>query len=189
MNDSDAECPIGQSGDSREKIVSFGHRHSNYANPNDYLDRTNDGKAIFKLGIRRQLATSCAFVLSYHEHGSCVWSLMGEGPQCQWDTVQFAGIYWVPTDVPQDERRTYAKAALREYTDWCNGACYGYSIETEDGETVDSCFGYIGDEYLMTEVKKALESYMKDHEVADVVITGEAAWLANYHELPKANAA
>jgi hypothetical protein len=187
-NDYDAENPIGQSGDSRERFVSFNQRHRSFADPDEFFEWTPKGY-VPKIGLRRQLATGCAALLDYYEHGQCRWSLSGFGPQCRWDTSRGAGIYWLPTDVPKDMREEYARAALEEYTDWCNGNCYYYSIETDTGEHVDSCGGFIGSDYFMQEVADTITNYLKDHEVGAIHVEGGAAWLAQYHELPKENAA
>lgn len=44
---------------------------------------------------------------------------------------------------------------VAEFSRYLNGECYGYVIETENGEHVDSCFGFIGYEYVTEEAKRA----------------------------------
>lgn len=97
-----------------------------------------------------------AVVLSYYEHGRCVWFPVGgvapAGVEFQWDGVLVAGV-WVPEGCVEEElkgltgqeRRTraveLAKQACEVYTDYVNGDVYGYDVklyelreETEDGE-------------------------------------------------------
>jgi len=89
--DSDAECPSEWES---WRLVSFSHRHIGYENPAGYCKGLDAfGCPIpTSIGLARKLETGTAFWLSYYEHGLCRWSLMGEGPQCRWDSTRIAGI-------------------------------------------------------------------------------------------------
>jgi hypothetical protein len=147
QHDPDTTCPC-EDGDGRWQIYSFSTRHNRYKNPEELLDEETGN---LSEEIKAKLKAGLAFFLSYYEHGLCRWSLAGTGPQCQWDTVQRAGIaIWEedesnlgPTEYV--EREKDCKIALDEYTDWCNGNCYYYKITTKQGEEIDSCGGIIGD--------------------------------------------
>jgi len=166
-HDPDVECPSDWDG---WKLYSFSTRHINFKHPEE-AGIGRDGQGLF-LGIQSKLKAGTAFVLSYFEHGGCVWSLMGEGPQCQWDSVRVAGLlYWdgKPKDVGKDyaERRKSAIGFLEQYTEWANGECYYYVIEDADtGETLDSCGGFIGGESFKGQVLEALKHY--DAKVVEV---------------------
>ena len=43
---------------------------------------------------------------------------------------------------------------------WYNGNCFGYSITNEEGNTVESFFGFIGD---YEDVKKEIIEEIKDY--------------------------
>jgi len=185
--DQDLECPIGESGDTKERFVSFNRRHKAYADPSEWIAGLNrHGEVIFTpegFGLRRQLETGTAFILSYFEHGSSVWSLQGAGPQCQWDTADVAGIYWLPSDVPKDRRREYAKAAMESYTDWCNGNGYGYTITDQaTGEMLDSCWGFIGDKHASDSILEAIQNVAGGSDF-EVIWAGDAKGLAEYGKL------
>lgn len=45
-----------------------------------------------------------------------------------------------------------AEAELDTYTDWCNGEVFGYILRNAEGEEVDSCWGFIGDNDLSERV-------------------------------------
>lgn len=63
---------------------------------------------------------------------------------------------------------------------WSFGDCYGYSIEDADGETLDSCFGFLGawwseaGEHLFYTMNEALEHHFKQHAMAGLAMTPEA---------------
>jgi hypothetical protein len=41
--------------------------------------------------------------------------------------------------------RSYVEANAEEFAHWYNGEVYGYVVKDEDGGTLDSCWGFIGD--------------------------------------------
>ena len=186
--DQDAECPCDN--DCQWKLVSFNHRHINYQDPDKYLE-VRDGEVVgANIGLRRKLEVGTAFILSYFEHGEGAWSLKGEGTQCRWDTAQIAGVLLWEHPVNEMGSKTYEERAedarkfLEVYNEWANGHCYGYSIEEEvtlpcghtETKDLDSCFGFIGDDYMLDQVKELVAG-----DAAKV--NGEAAWLANYHPI------
>lgn len=132
-------------------IYSRSNRHSNF-NP----------EAIQKIKKTRKYYV----MLDYYEHGNSVWSVTGEGPQCEWDSVRFAGC-WIPDScllnelkrVPMVERqekvKEWARQACETYNQWCNGEVYGYSVRILDeaGEEIsrDSLWGMYGLDYCETE--------------------------------------
>lgn len=108
--------------------------------------------------IRKKLDDGTAFLLSYFEHGNCAWFRKDSRnmPDMRWDGVSLAGILLLPDDwkpyAPEGEepptREKCVDEALEEYTDWCNGNVYGFTIEAEDGTNIDSCGGFIGSKWL-----------------------------------------
>lgn len=166
-HDQDVECPTEYDG---WKLYSFCTKHNNYKNPNIILSAN--------IGLKRKLTVGTAFVLSYYEHSGSIWSLKGEGPQCQFDTVPLAGILiWEET--PKNlgaktyiERQNDARNFLKVYNAWMNGECYGYLIERE-GEVIDSCGGFIGVEHI----KEALKNEHPEIFVDEAEITGDASYI------------
>jgi len=66
-----------------------------------------------------------AVVLDCYDHGGQVWSITGQGMQCQWDTATGAGV-WVPDDDAREEieRRAsvYAFGLVLDNGDWTRGS-------------------------------------------------------------------
>jgi hypothetical protein len=124
--------------------------------------------------------------LSYYEHGQCLWDVVGgkrigRCPDQQWDQVDFAGV-WVPDDCCRDEIKsrshrkhiTYQAAAqelaaecCRSYTDWSNGECYGHVVKAFDPDgnecEDDSCWGYIGYEYAISQLQEQFDYMVKQY--------------------------
>lgn len=118
------------------KLSSFSYRHVNFVHPEGLITREGEGATI---GIRRKLKAGTAFVLSYYEHGGCVWSLMGEGPQCRFDGVRVAGYleYLEPKFLPRGyaAREALARTFLEDYNKWANGQVF--CLKVEDGDESD----------------------------------------------------
>ena len=174
--DSDVERP--DSGYDGWRPVSFSCRHSNFEHPDRYRLQRREN-----IGLRRKLQVGLAFWLSYYEHSLCKWSLRGEGPQCPWDSVTMAGILiWTgkPAGIGAKtyaDRATDARHFLEQYTDWCNGNCYWFSLDDTDGKLLDCCGGFIGTDQLA----EAINDVLKDSD--RVIVEGEAAYLAKYLSL------
>lgn len=123
------------------KLHSFNRRHLSFKDPSVLQDTHGN----LHIGWRRKFAVGTAFMLSYYEHGDCLWTLTGEGPYCRFDSVVTAGyLEWIgPDKLPPGyaEREKYARAFLKSYTAWANGQIF--VVECGD----DSC----GDVYDVEE--------------------------------------
>ena len=94
------------------------------------------------------------FVLDVYEHGGIVYSLTGEGHQCQFDTARGGAILGITECDEPDNVARYLLKAINEYV---NGEVYWYAIEDGHGNLLDSCGGFIGQEDIIHEVNGALE--------------------------------
>lgn len=162
------------------RLVSFNSRHTKSEPIENYVSDYDGNKVIpSNIGLRRKLKVGLAFFLSYYEHGDGAWSLVGEGTQCRWDTSRLAGILiWTgkPRDIGAktvEDRVKDARSFLTEYNDWMNGVTFIYSVETVDGEDLDSVGGYIG----VDSVNEALAEVLKAGDV--VKVEGECSWAFN----------
>lgn len=182
--DTDLENPSDFDG---WKLYSFCRRHTSFKHPDDLglgpIDPSTGLPKVNNPGLRSKLRNGLAFILSYYEHGQCIWLLNGDMPpgvEFRWDGVKVAGLLvWEgkPGDIgPKtiEGRRKDASAFLTTYTSWANGEGYGYSIEDEDGNHVDSCYGFFDAESMFDQIRPHLNG--QEFEVG-----GEAAWLADHH--------
>lgn len=172
-HDGQTESPF-EFGNDEWEFVSFCDKHAAYKNPEQFNN----------IGMARNIKSGTAFVLDYFEHGNCVWSLAGNGPQCRWDTSNNAGLLiWrgKPKDLAKtaDKRREIAARVLETYTQWCNGECYYYIIETNDGTNVGSCGGFIGADYLFS----CLGEVLQDGDY--VKLEGDCKDMVQYQNLPE----
>lgn len=168
QHDPDCESPVEDCCNWR--LYSFSSRHRSFKHPEHFFDDNRKPK----LWLRNKLRVGLAFLLSYFEHGDCVWSLRGTGPQCPWDSVDMAGVaVWEhkPGDIGAKTVADRAKDCanfLETYTSWCNGECYYYSIDSEDGSVSDCCGGFIGEDVA----RGVLESMPKDATDENTTVEG-----------------
>ncbi len=181
-HDHDAECPADFDG---WKLFSFCTQHVNFRHPDEFgirRDGTSD-----QIGFRRKLEVGTAFILCYFEHGNSCWFHADERPagtegDFRWDGVSVAGVLVWEQPVSGlgsktfDERKDDARKFLETYTASANGEAYGYTLENEDGELIDSCFGYFDAEYMFSEIRQHTND-------AEVNVQGEAKWLADCHSV------
>lgn len=178
-HDQDIECPSEWDG---WKLKSFNTRHNSFAHPDEFTGRNG-----WKSDIKQMLKSGRAFILSYYEHGQCSWFLSGEdkpGVEYQWDGVRVAGLLiWEhdPKFLPRgyEKRKELARGFCETYTAWANGEGYYYSVEDTDGNHLDSCGGFYGNdvEYMFEQIRHATEGY------AIGAVNGDASWLSNWHDL------
>lgn len=177
-NDVDAQNPSDEDG---WKLYSFSSRHTSFRNPDTFFQLTRDHKMIPKLWLRAKLKAGTAFLLSYYEHGQSLWTLKGEAPSCQFDTVGTAGVLVWEEPIKNlgpktfEARQKDARAFCETYTNWCNGNVYGYTIEDEDGESDSSSSGWYDPAEMAMEIRAELHGEL-------ATVGGEAAWLADYHD-------
>lgn len=168
------------------QLHSFNSRHCAYTDPAKYIRPGPDGNPVpVNIGFARKLEVGTAFILSYFEHGDCVWGHQGETPSCQWDTTKVAGILIWEQPAKNlgpknyEDRKKDARAYLEEYTDWSNGECFGYTVYDDKGTFVHSCGGYIGAKNLQDSIADEYPELFTDVEnkmlKADIALTGEAS--------------
>lgn len=95
------------------------------------------------------------------------------GFSCPWDSGQIGFIYATPAQMREcymvteltDEHRAMAERDLvgqiEQLDQWLQGDVWGYVIEDEDGEHIDSCWGFYGIDYAKQEAAAALAAALE----------------------------
>lgn len=145
-----------------EQVDSIRSDFSGWRQIGRYLSLTRNAAAILPLGL--------------HDH-SGISMYVGSGPALGdsggWDSGQVGFIYTTHErvtelcgDDPKYHEREWLEEQLRnevkEYDLYLTGQVYGYRLIAEDGVDVDSCWGFLGDEYVKQEAKGAAELYTAD---------------------------
>ncbi len=172
------DCPPDPCDDGDWEIKQFNRRHKHYVDPDSFRD--NDGVHL-SAEMHTMLDSGEAYLLDYFEHGNCMWSISGSGPQCQWDNSRGAGFLVAKNveDLPADKesRRKLAVSFLEWYTNWCNGSIYSAEVLDAYGEKIESFYAFSEPKDLFEELSVLVGPGEK------VKFTGNAAWLSDYNKL------
>lgn len=187
--DSDAENPLTD-WDGMWTLYAFDSRSPF---PGIYKDRdeflyveTSNYRTIPNLGFRSKERAGLAFpvrIVDYGCHGFqvTVYDDYLENYDKNYYSHHFNGIL-VWENSPKDmgakthsDRYQDAKETLKTLNAWLAGEVYGFILETEEGEYVDSCFGYYGPdedlEHFYDDIKQSIESYKRQKGLASVNLT------------------
>lgn len=90
------------------------------------------------------------------------------GFSCPWDSGQVGFIFDTPEGVercgtPPELIEECLRGEVAAFDQWLRGDVYGYVVE-RDGEHVDSCWGFFGEEYVKEEANAAADHETKAHE-------------------------
>lgn len=104
-----------------------------------------------------------------YEHSQVAYStksFVGRAQHAEWDSGR-VGFILVPREKMLEEygttrctkairakTRTYIEGEVETYSQWANGEVYGYIIKDEDGEEIDSCWGFYGIDYCKEEAER-----------------------------------
>lgn len=137
-------------------LVSFVSRDIDSRDIEEYYYDYENGEYVPNAELEEKIRTGKAFELSYFSHSSSFWFRKGTKPCCQWDTLGRAGILFLPSGIEwkDEEIPQMVDSFLEEYNNWCNGYCYGYVIESANGDCIDSCGGHIGEKWIVESLKE-----------------------------------
>ncbi len=112
--------------------------------------------------------------LYVYEHGGITISTGAFS--CPWDSGQVGWIYvtkerlyreygWKRITKKRYEQIVkYLEGEVNEYDMYLTGQCYGYCIEDEGGEELDSCWGFLGMEYVLEEMESTMKCHLADRK-------------------------
>jgi hypothetical protein len=115
-----------------------------------------------------------ALPLFLYDHSSLSMSTIDTWPyNCPWDAGQVGVIYVTHEQLRREYgvkriTKTIREKALRVlraevevYDQYLRGEVYGYIIEDEDGQTLDSCWGFYGWDEVKQQAEESAEYFVK----------------------------
>jgi hypothetical protein len=156
------------------KMVCF-HQRYNLGEEHDYRSGDYSGWEELEAAIREGEDGVVEILPLYlYDHSGITMSTGGFS--CGWDSGQVGFIYATRADVLSEYSKqrvsqklrsavaTILEAEVKEYDQFLTGAVYGYIIEDEDGEHIDSCWGFFGHEYCEEAGKESLAYHQKQED-------------------------
>jgi len=116
--------------------------------------------------------------LDLYDHSGITMYIPGDGGYRQheaWDSGQVGFIYITQADIDKDwtgdDRNEQAEKCLRAevktYDQYLTGQVYGFDITNpKNGECVDSCWGFFGQDYCVTEANDVADNFVHPHDAA-----------------------
>jgi len=131
------ECPLENYGPDEARFITF-ERNTTLRK---YHDFKHPSDVVFPKG-------GMQYNLYKFEHGNVIYAT--HSFSCPWDSGQ-VGLLWTNGEIDPE-------GVCKDVTSWCNGEIYGFVIKDSEDDTVDSCWGFIGDiDYCKTEAEAAID--------------------------------
>ena len=111
------------------------------------------------------------FKLEAYIHSGVRLALSSEGnfPDRRWDVSQLGAVFVSRTKLngklSAKQARKYALGLIEEWNQYLSGQVYGYITKDEQGNHLDSCWGFYGDPKesgLMDEARASINRYVED---------------------------
>jgi hypothetical protein len=155
----DQECPLDCLEGADDIKVLVWDRRSTLSDRNEFKnDDPNDipGWAFFH--------GYYSFPLFKYEHGAVVYAVTeGGNPfHCPWDSGQTGWVLVKIIDWKDSTPLTVAESWAKAITTWCNGWYYGFVIEDQRGEHLDSCWGFDDDDYCESEALEIAKHHVEE---------------------------
>jgi hypothetical protein len=134
----------------------------------DYHDALRDIGADHKQRLM-MAAEKRAIILPLFLYDHSGIAMRTQSFSCPWDSGQVGFIYVLldkaraDFNVKRIGRRVRRRAIesleqeVKTYSEYLQGEVYGYTVEREDGETIDSCFGFFGFDLCKSEATSAAQ--------------------------------
>ena len=160
--DTDGLCAAPWTFEGAVKMFCW-HRHFNigHKHEDDW-----SGSSDFQAWLKAQSKPNICMPLYMFDHGNQTISL--KPFDCPWDSGKLGVIYVSKKNVRDLGGKEKALKAVRGFVEECDryirGEVYDLVVEDAQGEVVDSCGGYIGDEYARQELGRMLGEYTQKLE-------------------------
>lgn len=119
----------------------------------------------FETLVERYQDTHWIFPLEAYIHSGVVLALAHTGnfPDRQWDVSQLGAVFCAKAEWRLSASASKAAQGYVEtWNTYLSGDVYGFVIEDEDGNNLESCWGFYGHEYAEQEAKSAAEHASKN---------------------------
>lgn len=148
--------------DNRNKTDKYKENYS-FEEPEDFQQFCKENKVL-------------VFPLWLYDHSGITISMNYSYPyNDKWDSGQVGWVFVTYEEIRKEFKAKKVTKKLLEKTgkilegevktfdDYLRGNVYGFIAETEDGEHIDSCWGFYGDtKYPIAEAKSSIDWYIKD---------------------------
>lgn len=142
--------------DNLTKMVCF-HKRYNLGDKHDYDTNDYNSWEELKEAIMKKEDVAIIEPLYLYDHSGITISTTPFS--CRWDSGQVGFVFVTKENARKNflvkkvtkkiiqQCETVLKGEVEEYDICLRGECYGYILQDEDGEEIDSCWGFLGSDY------------------------------------------
>lgn len=150
------------------------HRRYVLGDEHDYREEQFSGWEELREELERKEGAVVILPLFLYDHSGITMNTTGFS--CPWDSGQVGFIYARKEDILKwFNRKRLSKALLERaaeilvnevntYDQYLTGDVWGYIIEGDDGEHIDSCWGFFGRDYCEQEAQEAVKFLEKQEK-------------------------
>lgn len=180
--DEDPESP--REWDNLATMLCF-HKRYSLGDKTDLRSDAFNGWGEVEKHLRKELGAVLVAALYLYDHSGLrmkIGSFIGHAQHAEWDSGQVGFIYVTREALLKEHsakritKKMLAQAQknmegeVETYDQYLSGQVYGYIVEDEDGEHLDSCWGFYGYEYCLEEAKSVADHHA---EKAEQVVLSE----------------
>ena len=156
-------------------MVCF-HRRYDLGDKHEYRSDDYSGWDELEKELVKEEDAVVILPLFLYDHGGITMNVGGF--ECPWDSGQVGFIFVSREKILQEwERKILSKKLLKRveevlrgevktYDQYLTGDVWGYIIEDDDGEHLDSCWGFYGHDYCEQEAQEALAYLQREEDEA-----------------------
>ena len=179
VQDDDVTSPR-QDFDNLGTMICF-HRRYNLGDPHSYSDPRHfleslaselsdfddEQLEVMSMGDLLEVIEEYAVILPLYLYDHSGITISTTPFSCKWDSGQVGWIYVtyekMATEGLNIEKAVRSlEAEVETYDQYLTGDVYGFKIETRDGDLLESCWGFYGLDYLISELKGYLPNEYHD---------------------------
>jgi hypothetical protein len=149
-----------------DNLMKIAHWHRRY-DLGERVPDDLDGIEGVRRWLKKQGAINILPLYIYDHSGITIW-VEGNEPMINsahrgWDSGQVGFVYTTKEQMdllgtPRKAVDRVLRAEVEDYDSYLRGEVYGYRVFDDDGDEVDSCWGFLGDEGLKDARQEAIAS-------------------------------
>lgn len=166
--DGDPQNPRGDDDGNIGKMICF-HRRYDLGDKHDYRHEDYGGWEAMEAAIREKEEVAVILPLYLYDHSGI--TINTTGFSCGWDSGQVGFIFVSKAKLREfylkkrltasflEKVKEWLRDEVKTYDQYLTGDVYGYVIEDSDGNEMDSCWGFYGEESCLEEAQSVVNTY------------------------------
>jgi len=187
-----SDCPCNPRDDCSLGTMACFHGRYDLGDAVDFSSKDFNGWDEMETHIKNKLGAVVILPLYLYDHSSqsiSTRSFVGRAVHGEWDSGRIGFIYATKEDIRKNwgckrvsqelikETERILEGEVNNYDQYIQGNVFGFTIEDSEGNNIDSCGGYLGEDYydeMVNEARHTIDYTIKDLEqsISSAVVLG-----------------